>query len=246
MVRKEVGLIPGTTLVIMPHPDDAELSCGGSIARWTQQGERVVLLIATDGARGGKVPGSDQTAMAATRREEQQRAADVLGIDRTVFLGFPDGELTDNEELRGALVEQVRSVRPNCAVLLDPLTVILRDSYVNHRDHRMLGIAALDALYPQASNAGYFPEQIERGLQPHKVPELLLVNSDRANHWIDVSDTLATRFEALRCHASQMRLWPDNGVSIIQQQRELASVIGIEHGVRYAEEFRRIVVNPLS
>ncbi|HLJ65806.1 MAG TPA: PIG-L deacetylase family protein [Chloroflexota bacterium] len=235
-----------TFLVIMSHPDDAELTCAGSIARWVREGNRAVLVVATDGARGGKHEGVDAAAMAATRRREQESAAAVIGFSDLVHLGFPDGELTDGEALRGTLVEQVRRFRPDVVVVMDPLTVIHRNSYVNHRDHRMLGMAALDALYPEASNAAYFPEQLGAGLRPHKVPELLLTQTERPNYWVDVGATLEVRFEALRRHASQIRLWPENGEAVIRQQRELAAVIGVEHGFAYAEEFRRIVVNPLS
>lgn len=238
--------MPRIILVIMAHPDDAELTCGGSIARWVRDGDCATLLIATNGARGGKHAGSDAEEVARTRHEEQRAAAAILGITEIIDLGFPDGDLADDESLRGALVEQIRRCRPDLVVVMDPLTVIYRNSYVNHRDHRMLGMATLDALYPQASNAGYFPDQLERGLAPHKVPELLLVNSDKPNFWVDVTETLDVRFEALRHHRSQIRLWPENGEAIIRQQSELAALIGVEHGMGYAEEFRRVVVNPLS
>jgi LmbE family N-acetylglucosaminyl deacetylase len=235
-----------TILAVVPHPDDVELSCGASICRWIRDGARAILVVATDGAFGGKLAGSDQAAIAALRREEQRRAADVIGFESVVFLGFPDGGLEDDTRLRGALVEQIRRHRPDIAVFLDPLTVIYRSSYVNHRDHRILGMSLLDAMYPQASNAGYFPEQLEQGLSPHKVPEFLLANTEQPNHWVDVSDYLDLRFTALRCHASQMSLWPDNGEAIIEQQRQYAATLGVERGVTYVEEFRRVVINPLG
>jgi LmbE family N-acetylglucosaminyl deacetylase len=235
-----------TILVVMAHPDDAELTCGGSIARWAREGDRVVLVLATDGARGDKLGDSANQDMAATRRREQDEAARVLGIEQVIGLGFLDGELAEDEALRGALVREVRRFRPEVVVVMDPLAVIQRDSYINHRDHRILGMATLDALYPEASNATYFREHLEAGLEPHKVPELLLVNTGQPNHWVDVSDTLDIRFAALRCHVSQIRLWPENGEAVIRQQRELASVLGVQYGVRYAEEFRRVIVNPLT
>jgi LmbE family N-acetylglucosaminyl deacetylase len=235
-----------TIMAVGAHPDDIELTCGASLARWVHEGDRAVIVVATDGARGGKEIGSDFAAMVRTRRAEQDAAAAVLGVDEVIYLGFPDGELEDGPELRGALVRQIRRLRPDVAIAMDPFTVILRNSYVNHRDHRMLGIALIDALYPQASNAGYFSEQIDEGLTPHKVPELLLTGTEAPNHWVDVSETLDLRFEALRRHVSQVRLWPENGEAIVRQQRELAGVLGVEHGVAYVEEFRRIVVNPLS
>lgn len=235
-----------TILVLMAHPDDAELSCAGTVARWTRTGATAVLVIATDGARGAKLQGVDGMEIARERSREQAEAALVIGFKDIVHLGFPDGDLDDGPAIRAALVEQIRRLRPQTVIMLDPLTIIYRDSYVNHRDHRILGMAMLDAMYPEASNAGYFPEQLSQGLGLHKVPELLLANSEQPNYWIDVSETLDLRFDALRCHRSQMRLWPDGGEAVIQQQREYAAVLGVEHGVRYVEAFRRVVVNPLA
>lgn len=237
---------PRLILAIMAHPDDCELSCAGAIARWVREDDRAVLLLATDGARGAKYEGSQQADVARERRQEQLEAANIIGFQDVLFLGFQDGDLTDDWPLRGALVERIRRLKPDVVVMLDPLTVIYRNQYVNHRDHRMLGMAALDAMYPEASNAAYFPEQLREGLDLHKVPEFLLANTDQPNHWVDVTDTLELRFEALRAHRSQMKLWPDGGDAVIDQQRVAAAAAGLGHGVRYAEEYRRVVVNPLT
>src|SRR5947209_7038296 len=183
-------------LVAVAHPDDCELTCGGTVRRWVSEGNEAVLLIATNGARGGKLPGAEAVVVAETRRHEQQEAAAVLGFSELVQLDFPDGELQNAESVRRELVRYIRRLHPDVAVFMDPTTIIYHDSYVNHTDHRALGMAMLDAMYSAASNAGYFPEQIEEGLEPHKVPETLLAQSDRPNHWVDVSDTLDIRFEA--------------------------------------------------
>ncbi len=234
-----------TILVIVPHPDDAELSCDASVARWIREGDRAVLAVATGGSLGAKLS-SEPERMVEERAAEQLAAARVIGYEDVLFLGFRDGELEDDAALRKALVREIRRIRPDLVILLDPLTVIYRNSYVNHRDHRMLGMAALDAMYPEASNAGYFPDALGDGLELHKVPEVLLATTDSPNYWVDVGDTLDLRFDALRQHASQLRLWPENGEGVIREQRELAAVIGREHGMEYAEAFRRVVVNPLS
>lgn len=235
-----------TILVVVAHPDDCELTCAGSIARWVRDGDRAILVVAADGARGAKYPGEEPTSVAMQRRQEQEEAARIIGFTKVEFLGFPDGELADGAPLRSALVEQIRRYHPEVALTMDPLTVIFRNSYVNHRDHRILGIALLDALYPEASNAGYFPEQLEHGLSIHKVPELLLAQTERPNYWVDVSGTLDIRFDALRCHRSQIRLWPENGEAVMREQREYAAMLGVEHGARYVEAFWRVVVNPLA
>src|SRR5438270_13733465 len=96
-----------TILAVVPHPDDLELSCAASICRWIDEGDRAVLVVATDGAFGGKLPGSDYGAISALRQEEQRRAAQLLGIESGTFLGYPDGSLEDANELRGALGDQI-------------------------------------------------------------------------------------------------------------------------------------------
>ncbi len=233
-------------LAVMPHPDDLELTCAASMAGWIRSGATGHLLMATNGARGAKVPGSDRERMSATREMEQREAAAIIGFRGVEFLGLEDGEVEDNEPLRRELVRRIRLVRPDVVVAIDPLTVIYENSYVNHRDHRQLGMALLDSLYPMASNAAYFPEQVDEGLLPHKVPELLLTKSNHPNYFVDVTDLLDVRIEALRCHRSQLRLWPDAGEAIVRQQREEAASLGLEQGVQYAEAFRRIIASPLN
>lgn len=237
---------PKRVLVMVAHADDAELTCAGTLVSMIRLGAQVTLLVATDGARGGKHVGVDVRAISDVRRAEQQEAARRLGVATVVALPFADGELRNDGLLRGALVEQIRRVRPDLAIIMDPQTLIYRDVYVNHTDHRELGMAALDAMYPLASNAGYYPEQLDEGLELHKVPECWLAQTEHPNHWMDVSESLDTRFDALRAHRSQVSLWPEQGEAVIRQYREWASVAGVRHGVRYAEEFRRVVVNPLT
>ncbi len=233
-------------LALGTHPDDVELTCGASIARWVRDGDTAILVVATDGSKGGKDVDSDPRETARIRRNEQMEAAEIMGFEDVVFLDLRDGEVEDIPELRALLVEQIRRFRPEVAIAMDPLTIIHRNSYVNHRDHRILGMAFLDALYPEASNAAYFPEQLARGLEVHKCPELLLSATESPNYWVDVSETLETRFTALRCHASQIQLWLENGEVLIEEQRERAASVGAAQGMGYAEEFRRVIADQLS
>lgn len=232
-------------MVVMAHPDDAELTCDGAIARWVQDGDRAILAVATSGSPGVGEMNAVAAAASERRMEEQRAAAGLVGYEKVIFLGFADGDVRE-EALLPALVELVRTTRPDAVIVMDPTTVIYRDRYINHRDHRALGMAMLDAMYPRASNAGYYPEQLARGLTTYKVPEVLLAQSDRPNFWVDVSDSLEQRFMALRRHRSQTSLWPDNGEAIVEEQREQARLAGLRHGVRYAEEYRRILPSPLN
>ena len=100
-------------LVITPHPDDAEGGAGGTIARWTAQGRKGVLVVCTNGDKGSSDRGMVPEVLAETREKEQRRAAEAMGISEVVFLKFPDQGLEDSSEFREALVKQIRIHKPH-------------------------------------------------------------------------------------------------------------------------------------
>ena len=145
--------IPARALAVFAHPDDPEVGCGGTLARWTAAGCEVHLVIANRGDKGSMDPATDPDELAAARADEVGRAAAVLGLASVEHLGHPDGEIENDAALRNRLVEIVRRVRPDALVAPDPTAVFFGDSYVNHRDHRQLGWAVLDSLVPAAQPA---------------------------------------------------------------------------------------------
>ncbi len=145
--------IPDRALAVYAHPDDPEVSAGGTLALWTAAGADVHLVIANRGDKGSSDPDADPDELAERRALEVQRVAEVLGLASVEHLGIPDGELDNTLELRGRLVEILRRMRPAAVVAPDPTAVFFGDSYVNHRDHRELGLALLDSLVPAAMPA---------------------------------------------------------------------------------------------
>ena len=94
-------------LVIMPHPDDSEFGCAGTVARWTKEGKSVVYVILTSGDKGTEDRSLAPQKLAIMRRKEQRAAAKVLGVREVVFLGYPDQGLEDSSELRKDIVRQI-------------------------------------------------------------------------------------------------------------------------------------------
>ena len=127
-------------LAVFAHPDDPEVGCGGTLARWAAAGAEVHLVIANRGDKGSADPTTDPDALAAARAEEVARAAEVLGLASVEHLGYPDGEIDNDAALRARLIEIIRRLRPDALVAPDPTAVFFGDSYVNHRDHRQLGL----------------------------------------------------------------------------------------------------------
>ena len=142
--------IPRRALGIYAHPDDPDVSCGGTLARWARQGSEVHVVLCTNGDKGTTDPAVDPAELAQRRAEECDEAAKALGLTDQHVLGYRDGELTDDEEFRDELVRWIRRLRPTMVLCPDPTAVFFGEDYFNHRDHRIVGFAVLDALSPAA------------------------------------------------------------------------------------------------
>src|SRR5207253_3020542 len=127
--------VPERVLAIYAHPDDPEISAGGTLARWADAGAEVHLVVTTRGDKGTNDPDADLDALAQLRVEETAAAARVLGIADHHHLDHPDGEVADDRSLRLELVRLIRSVRPDAVCCPDPTAVFFGAAYVNHRDH---------------------------------------------------------------------------------------------------------------
>ena len=223
-----------TILVVTPHPDDAEGGAGGTIAKWTREGRRVVLVVCTNGDKGTSDRALAPAKLAEIREREQLAAAEVLGIDEVVFLRFPDQNLEDSREFRLALSRQIRKHRPDIVVTIDP-----NRPYIRHRDHYMTGRVTLDAVFPYARDHLAFPELIEEGLEPYKVPEVWLFRPESADVHIDITDTFDLKMDALFRHASQMSRARETSEA---RSRERAAETGKHIGGGLAEGFKRITL----
>ena len=230
---------PARALAVYAHPDDPEISAGGTLARWAEGGAQVWVLITTRGDKGTSDPGADLAALARLRVEETEASTAELGLAGHVHLDYGDGELVDDERLRGQIVRHVRELRPDVVLCPDPTAIFFGDSYVNHRDHRVTGWATLDAVAPAAGNAHYFAEHLTEGLAVHHVPLVYLSGTLEPNCWVDVTDTMERKIDALFRHASQLT---ETGEWFREFLRQSAEEAGRAAGVRYAEGFRRLTL----
>ncbi|MFM8303079.1 MAG: PIG-L deacetylase family protein [Actinomycetota bacterium] len=231
------AVVPERVLAVYAHPDDPEISCGGTLAKWTAAGAHVEVLVTTRGEKGTADPNADLDALAARRREETRAAAAVLGVAATHHLEYGDGDLDDDAALRNDIVRHVRRVRPDAVLCPDPTAIFFGGSYFNHRDHRVTGFATLDAVAPAAANPHYFPEHLRDGLAVHQVASVYLSGTLEPDTWVDISATLERKIDALFCHVSQLT---ETGEWFREFLRASAEEAGRAAGVAYAEAFRRI------
>ncbi len=226
-------------LAVVAHPDDVEFTYGGTIARWIAEGGEVYYLICTDGAAGGGHPSHTADWLRETREREQRDAAAFLGVRDVFFLRYRDGELLPSLELRLSIARCIRQVRPDTALILNPVRHwgpnTLRG---NHPDHLAAGEAALAALYPGVGNAWTFTELLAEGLQPHTVPEILIVNTEKPDYAVDISTTRDTKIAAIRQHVSQV-----GDREIEERIRGRAAMTGEAYNMPYAEAFLRLLID---
>jgi LmbE family N-acetylglucosaminyl deacetylase len=191
--------MPKTVLAIAAEPQDAETAAGGLLAKYARRGRRILIAIAADGAQGGIAQRGP--ALAARRKGESRRAAAMLGAAEPIFLDWPEFELDSlpRRMLRERLVRLIREVEPDTIVLQDP-----REPDT-HPDRRVLADAASDAAF-YSMLPGLFPEHLEAGLKPWYVPEKLFYSesSAGANYFVDISDVIGLKIDALLAHESQV------------------------------------------
>jgi LmbE family N-acetylglucosaminyl deacetylase len=224
-------------LVITAHPDDAEFGTAGTVARLVKDGCEVAYVIVTDGNKGSSDRTMTPERLAAIRADEQRSAARTVGVAHVVFLGYPDGEIEDTRDLRRDISREIRRWRPDLVITQNPhRTYFLPGS---HRDHRVVGGAVLDCVYPLARDHMAFPELLPE-FEPHRVREVYVTQWERPQHTVDISDVMELKIRALACHASQFR---DREFAAVEARvRERARELGRPHGYAYAEAFDRIVV----
>lgn len=201
-------------MFVFAHPDDAEIYCGGLIARLVNDKKLVKLIKLTTGNKGSRDTTISEADLARTRENEDLVALKTLGLaasDNT-NLNLGDGAIANNLETIGLLVKEIRSFKPDLIVTHNPEKTLIRDLeggyYVNHRDHRHTAEVVVDAAYPYSRDLLFYPEQIKSGLSGHTCSEFLFVDSwgHEDTVYIDITDFAETRTQAIACHRSQYSL----------------------------------------
>jgi LmbE family N-acetylglucosaminyl deacetylase len=229
---------PDRVLVVAAHPDDVEFGAAGTIARWITEGASVRYLLVTRGDKGSDDPDVDVASLSRLREEEQRAAASELDVDGVDFLDEPDGQVEASLRLRERITYAIRAFQPEIVMTHDPTVLFVNNEWVNHPDHRAVGQATVDAVFPTARDPLNFREHLDEGLAPWKVAELYLWSTNEANQLVDIGATLDRKVAALSRHASQFRSFDE----IARWVRRRSEELGERAGYRAAEGFRRVTL----
>lgn len=200
-------------LIFIAHPDD-EVACGGTIAKLVQNGNQVVVAIATDGRNGTHNYNVSPEEISQTRKKEMKNAADVLGVNHVIWMDFQDGTLEFNlSKLKESAFKIIREEKPDIVFTFDPWK-----RWDPHSDHRTIGFVAVEAAY-LADGCWYYPQHIEQGIEPHNVLETFLFHSDEPNYFNNIKDNFETKINAANEHKSQSLQFDSFGEKYLNGQK---------------------------
>jgi len=181
-------------VAVVAHPDDLEYGLASAVARWTGQGKSVAYVLATSGEAG--MDALEPAEAGPLREDEERRSAAVVGVRDVEFLGHPDGAVEHSMALRRDLCAAYRRHRPDVVFTMNFGLTWGEGGAVNHLDHRIVGLAAIDACR-DAGNRWLFPEL---GDPWQGIDAAYVASMDPATHYVDVGATLATGIASLEEH----------------------------------------------
>jgi LmbE family N-acetylglucosaminyl deacetylase len=191
-------------LCVVAHPDDVEYGTSSAVAAWTASGVEVAYLLLTRGEAGIDTMSPDETAELRVR--EQVAGSNEVGVEHVDFLTYPDGVLEYSLAMRRDIARAIRRYRPD-ALLVGSWDVEFVAG-LNQADHRVAGLAAIDALR-DAGNRWVFTDLVDEGLEPHKVRWLLVSGDAHPTHGVDVTgEPLERGIASLESHAEYLAAIP--------------------------------------
>lgn len=200
-------------LFVVAHPDDLEAYYGGLVARLTMDDKKVSVLLCSNGSAGKKAKSTSGTNVVLQRLNEEKKALEILGVREQNFyqLELADGRLSFLEDkLLEGITGVIRKCKPDIICTHDPnLTYYyskkLNGYFINHRDHRSVGLCVVDAVYPYARTSSFFEHQISNENSTHELFNLLLTSAQypNPNAKIDITDVIEIKRRSMLSHKSQ-------------------------------------------
>ena len=217
-------------LAVGAHPDDLEILCGGTLARYAEEDHSVTMAVLTNGNVGH--PDIDLDEMARIRRKEFEKAADIIGA-KTIWMDVDDELSVIDLPARLAMVDVLREAAPDVV-----LTHSDRDYHVDHRNTSQLVFEAA----PLAC-----VHNIKRSL-PQTDKQPLIYHFDTLGavgfvptEYVDITKSIETKISMYRCHESQDEwMKTATGFDISDVITSVAKVRGYAAGVKFAEGFTRV------
>jgi LmbE family N-acetylglucosaminyl deacetylase len=217
------------------HPDDLDIGCGGTLAKYAQQGHKVFMCHIANGNMGHKVIMPEE--LVAIRTKEAQDAAKVLGAE-AISLDIGDAYVeAGNKELRNKLTEVVRNTKADIIITHNPVDYM--------RDHEQTSALAQDASFMTT-----IPHLIAGSQHTDNFPPVFFMDALAGigfipTEYVDITDVMEQKLEAMACHKSQI-VWmkEHDGIDFLDFVRTCNKYRGLQSNCLYAEGFRQYAAWP--
>lgn len=206
-------------LFVTAHPDDIEVFFSGTVARLKHKKTDCYFQVLTSGSFG-----NNQNEETKIREKEQLASLKLVNVPRDCvdFAHLKDGFLENNQEVIGQIVRVIRMWQPEVICSFDPRTLIIKEKYIMHRDHRHCGQVVIDAVYPYARIDSFLPKY-GKGFE---IKEILLADPFQKNAIMNITQEIEVKKKMLLTHKSQ---WGLEQINVLLRDNK--------SGDRYQEEF---------
>jgi N-acetylglucosamine malate deacetylase 1 len=217
-------------LAVGAHPDDLEILCGGTLARYVREGHAVTMCHASRGDRGSFSGTRDEVAR--TREAEARRAAEIAGADH-LSLGLCDAEIDASDRgQRELVIDLVRETRPDVIITHAP------SDYMS--DHNEISKLVFDCSFHATLPLLETQQPHHDTVTPIYFMDTLMGLDFVPTEYVDITETIDTKVAMLEAHASQLTwLREHDGVDIVENMKTVAAYRGLQCSVKYAEAFRQ-------
>ncbi len=219
-------------LSVTAHPDDVEILCAGTLARYAQRGDRLFMGIFTCGDMGDvHIPPAE---LARIRKAESEAAASILGA-HLLWPGVTDEMVFSNEPQRSLMIDLLREADPDVIFTHSP------NDY--HPDHRYVSQLVFDSYFQKG--LPHLPGQKVPACRFGHAQVYYLDNLGGVGfeplEYVDISEVMTTKIRMLECHQSQVKALKELAkTDLVEMVQTQARFRGLAAGCRYAEGFRRL------
>lgn len=223
-------------LAVGCHPDDLEIGCGGTLARFTGQGDVVTMVHVANGNLGHVEIPPDE--LRAIRIDEARQAGQVLGAREVINLDAGDLAVESADPgLVRAMVDVIRRVQPDVIITHAP------EDYM--RDHVQVSQLVFDASFSASVPHYLTPTPGAVKITPLYYMDTLAGVNFTPVEYVDITGVIETKLRALDCHASQVKWLRDHdGIDFVEFTRSASRFRGLQCGAAYAEGFRPCLTWP--
>jgi LmbE family N-acetylglucosaminyl deacetylase len=215
-------------LAIGAHPDDLEILCGGTLAKYFAKGNKIIMAIVTDGAAGSTELGVEE--LKKIRRQEAEASAKLINAD-FIWLGEPDELFFETEKTRVKFVDLIRKAKPDVIITHAPTDY--------HPDHQAVSRAVLNASFTSSLPNIKSEYPAHELVCPLFYMDTFVGVNFQPSDYVNITEHYEMKRKMLACHASQIKwLKAHDKIDILELIETCAKFRGYQAGVKYAESFQ--------